>query len=292
MSYKADNAIIMAAGTSSRFAPLSYEKPKGLVEVRGEVLIERQIRQIREAGIQEIVVVVGYKKECFEYLKDKFGVILVENPDYNVRNNHASIKVVEPYLHNSYLCSSDNYFTESPFESEVDESYYASVYAHGETAEWCLDEDEAGYIRDVKIGGSNAWYMLGHTFWSEEFSRKFCEILNREYDLPETVDKLWEKIYMAHLDELHMKVRHYADDVIFEFDTLDELRLFDTSYQDDTRSAILKKIASELGCGERDLTKLTAKKDKDNSASGFTFCALGRSYEYRYATGTYEQIAE
>ena len=47
---KVDNAIIMAAGTASRFAPLSYEKPKALIEVHGEVLIERQIRQLREAG--------------------------------------------------------------------------------------------------------------------------------------------------------------------------------------------------------------------------------------------------
>lgn len=44
---KVDNAIIMAAGTSSRFAPLSFERPKALIEVRGEILIERQIRQLR-----------------------------------------------------------------------------------------------------------------------------------------------------------------------------------------------------------------------------------------------------
>ena len=37
---KVDNAIIMAAGTSSRFAPLSFERPKALIEVRGEILIE------------------------------------------------------------------------------------------------------------------------------------------------------------------------------------------------------------------------------------------------------------
>ena len=50
-AYKADNAIIMAAGMSSRFAPLSYEIPKGLLKVKGEILIERQIRQLQEAGI-------------------------------------------------------------------------------------------------------------------------------------------------------------------------------------------------------------------------------------------------
>ena len=39
--YKVDNAIIMAAGVSSRFAPLSFETPKALTEVKGEILIER-----------------------------------------------------------------------------------------------------------------------------------------------------------------------------------------------------------------------------------------------------------
>ena len=67
------NAIIMAAGTSSRFVPLSAELPKGLIEVKGEVLIERQIRQLQETGIEDIIVVVGYKAEMFAYLKDKYS---------------------------------------------------------------------------------------------------------------------------------------------------------------------------------------------------------------------------
>lgn len=39
--YKVTNAVILAAGLSSRFAPISYERPKGTLRVRGEVLIER-----------------------------------------------------------------------------------------------------------------------------------------------------------------------------------------------------------------------------------------------------------
>ncbi len=54
--YRVDNAIIMAAGTSSRFAPLSYETHKGLLTVRGEVLIERQIRQTTSALVYGIVL--------------------------------------------------------------------------------------------------------------------------------------------------------------------------------------------------------------------------------------------
>ncbi len=60
------NAIILAAGKSQRFAPFTYEKSqKGLFKVRGEILINRQIEQLIEAGVNNIYVVVGYMKEKF-----------------------------------------------------------------------------------------------------------------------------------------------------------------------------------------------------------------------------------
>ena len=96
--YRVGNAVILAAGLSSRFAPISYEKPKGLLRVRGEVLVERQIRQLQEAGIDDIAVVVGYKKEQFFYLEDRFGVSIVVNEEYAERNNHSSLMVVADRL--------------------------------------------------------------------------------------------------------------------------------------------------------------------------------------------------
>lgn len=277
-----DNAVLMAAGTASRFAPLSYEKPKALITVRGEVLIERQIRQLQEAGIRDIYVVTGYKGELFSYLEEKFGVHIVHNPDYLTRNNNGSIYAVKDILKNTYICSIDNYFTENPFESEVSDCYYSAVFANGPTKEWCMEYDEDGTITNVVIGGENAWYMLGHTFWDEAFSRKFVEILERDYNLPETANLLWEAIYMKHLDELKMKIRKYADDVIFEFDSLDELREFDVSYVTDTRSEILKSIARELNCQEKDISAVTAYKDSSNEAAGFTFLCGGNEYKYSY----------
>lgn len=285
---KVDNAIIMAAGTSSRFAPLSYEKPKALIEVRGEVLIERQIRQLREAGIEKVVVVTGYKAEQFEYLKDKYGVVLINNPYYLTRNNNSSIYAAREYIKNSYICSSDNYFITNPFESDVDESYYAAVYIEGETGEWCILEED-GLIKDVKVGGQDSWVMLGHVFWFESFSRSFLHILEDEYEWPETADKLWETIYIEHINELPMKIRKYPADFIFEFDTLDELREFDTSYITNTRSEILKKVAGELGVEEKEIRSVKAFKDKDNAAAGFTF-ETGKKYKYYYKTETMEEL--
>ena len=278
------NAIIMAAGTSSRFAPLSYEKHKALIEVKGEILIERQIKQIKEAGIKDVYIVTGYKAEQFEYLKDKYGVNLIHNPEYLTRNNNGSIWTVREILGNSYICSSDNYFAQNPFETEVDDSYYAAEYAEGHTEEWCMTEDKNGYINSVVIGGEKAWYMLGHTFWSQDFAQKFLAILEAEYNKEETKDKLWEKIFMAHLNTLKMKIRKYDPNVIYEFDTLDELRTFDTSYITNTRSEIIKEIVNQLNVNEKDIINIKRIESSTNEAGGFMFDCLDSHYTYNYET--------
>lgn len=282
MSYIVDNAIIMAAGTSSRFVPLSYEIPKALIEVRGEILIERQIRQIQEAGISPVYIVVGYKKEQFYYLREKFGVIIIENDEYLERNNNSSIYAVKDILKNSYICSADNYFSENPFEREVREAYYAAVFADGDTDEWCMSEDQQGYISSVSIGGHNSWYMLGHVFWDEAFSTRFTEILEEIYQKPETAGLLWESIFAKNLDTLKMKMRKYPAGMIFEFDTLDELRQFDSSYISNTRSQILKSIAEKFCCDESEIVQCSALKNSNNAADGFTFCIRGCCYTYTH----------
>ena len=286
---KVDNAIILAAGTSSRFAPLSYEKHKAMTVVRGEVLIERQIKQIIEAGIKEIFIVTGYMSEQFEYLVQKYGVKLIYNHEYLSRNNNGSIWAVRSVLGNSYICSADNFFVSNPFETDVESAFYAAEYSSGPTTEWCLTEDKDGYINSVTIGGSNSWYMLGHTFWSNSFSSMFISILENEYMKPETKEKLWEKIYMDHLDILKMKIKKYEPGVIYEFDTLDELRLFDTSYVTDTRSKLLKEIAKRIEVNEAEIVNITSIKSKTNAAVGFQFNCRCNHYRYLYETAELEK---
>ena len=194
--------------------------------------------------------------------------------------------MVENILSNTYICSADNYFSQNPFEREVDSAYYASVYSNGPTNEWCMETDSDGWIRKVTIGGENAWYMLGHTFWDERFSSGFRAILDEVYDEPTTADKLWEDIYIEHLDQLRMKIRKYPADYIFEFDTLDELRTFDESYINNTHSRILRALASKLGVTEADIVHINCLKDaKSTEAIGFTFDVSGHHYSYLYDGG-------
>lgn len=251
--FKVDNAVIMAAGLSSRFAPISYEKPKGLLCVRGEVLIERQIEQLQEAGINNITIVVGYKKEYFFYLESKYGVSIVINDEYASRNNHASLMKVRERLGNTYICSSDDYFTLNPFEPYVYAAYYSAQFAQGDTKEWCMATGAQDVIKSVTIGGSNAWYMLGHVYFDRTFSKRFVEILEAEYDRAETKDKLWEELYIDHIKELSMSMRKYPAGVINEFDSLDELRAFDPHFIENVDTDIFDNIARVLGCTKAEI---------------------------------------
>ena len=247
------NAIIMAAGTSSRFVPLSVECPKGLLEVKGEILIERQIRQLQEARIGDITIVTGYKAAMFDYLRAKYGVETVYNEDYDRYNNTSSIIRVIDRLSNTLICCSDHYFKNNVFLESATESYYAARYAKGATGEYCFTCDDKDYITGVSIGGNDAWYMAGHVYLNDQFSVRFRDIMTKEYAKESVRNGYWEDVYINHLKDLPMQIRRYSDGDIFEFDTLDELRLFDESYVDDTRSKIVKQICRYLSCKDSEL---------------------------------------
>lgn len=288
------NAIIMAAGTASRFAPLSYEKPKGLLKVKGEILIERQIRQLQEAGISDIVIVVGYMAEKFMYLSNKLGVKIVINEDYNRYNNTSSIIRVIEELGDTYICSSDNYFPQNVFIGNPENnSYYSALYSEEETGEYCLTTDSLDNIIDVKVGGSNSWYMVGHVFFNKEFSEKFREIMKKEYDRGETRLGYWEDVYVRYINELPpMKIHRYQPHEIEEFDSLEELRQFDEEYINNTGCKMFQNICSVLRCEEKDIDEVDVlKKGMTNCSFAFSCKKDGKKYVYRHpGAGTEELI--
>ncbi len=259
--YKVENAVIMAAGLSSRFAPLSYEKPKGVLQVRGEVLIERQIRQLQAAGIDDITVVVGYMKEAFFYLEDLLGVKIAVNPDYAVRNNNSTLMLVKQRLGNTYICSSDDYFTENVFESYVYQAYYSATYFEGPTEEYCLTLGSGNRITDVCVGGADAYGMLGHAYFDRAFSKRFVSILEEVYDRPETAPKLWEDIYAERVKELDMVMRPYDAGIIYEFDSLNDLQEFDHDFIMNVDSHILDNICATLHCARGDIRDIVPIKE-------------------------------
>jgi len=279
--YKVTNAIIMAAGMSTRFAPVSFERPKGLLVVKDEVLIERQIRQLQEVGINNITVVVGYRQEQFYYLQDAFGVNIVVNPEYRDRNNNSSIKACEALLDNTYICSSDDYFTVNVFEPYVYQGYYAAVWHEGPTDEWGLTATPTGRIIEAKLGMSDTWVMMGQAYWDRDFSLRFKALLNSVYNQQDTAAKLWEAIYAEHTSELQLQLRTYPPGVIWEFDTIEDLRAFDPAYVSNIDSMILDNICSVLDCDVAELSDFTLIVGGLTNLS-MRFNCGGKAYVYRH----------
>lgn len=231
--YKVDNAIIMAAGYSARCMPLSNVLPKGLFRVKGEILIEREIRQLQEAGVKEIIIVTGFMQEKFQYLRDKYGAILIHNDDYDKYNNIASLYKAQNYMKNSYILCSDNYYADNVFHKYVYSPYYSCVYSEEYCDEYCvLEEDKDGYITSIKRGGAKAWYTIGDCFFDRKFSDTFVKYMNEEWNDMNTRNMLMDDFHIQHIDELKLKKVEREKNKVLEFDTLEEFKQFDNSFEE------------------------------------------------------------
>lgn len=230
--HRVDNAIIMAAGYSARCMPLSNVMPKGLFKVKGEVLIEREIEQLKQAGISEIILVTGFMHEKFEYLKEKYKIRIINNPDYDKYNNMASLYAAKDYIRNSYILCSDNYYEENVFHQYVYKPYYSCVYSESYCDEFCVTKvDEEGYIEDIRRGGARAWYTIGDVFFDADFSEKFCKYMLDEWDDLQTRNMLMDDFHIKHIRDLKLKIVRRPGNSILEFDTLEEIKAFDSSFQ-------------------------------------------------------------
>ncbi len=100
-------AIILSAGQGSRLLPLTAERPKCTLPIEGKTIIEWQIDALNENGIDDIVVVTGYKADKVHRLLDrrygKDSVKVVFNPFYEVADNLASCWMVRKQMEGEFL---------------------------------------------------------------------------------------------------------------------------------------------------------------------------------------------
>lgn len=294
--YRMDSAVILAAGFGSRFVPLTFETPKGLLEVFGERMIERQIRQLHEAGIMDITIVVGYLKEKFDYLIDMYGVKLLYNPEYHNKNTLATVYHARDCFKgkNTYLLSSDNWLRNNMYHTYECGSWYSAAYMEGETSEWCLDFNKKGLLTGVQIGGRDSWVMYGPVYLSREFSDAFFPVLEKYYETPGTEQMYWEYPLMdlingtalervpalkelGPLPEIQMYINRQPEDQIYEFENLEELRAFDEKYLHRSDSQAMELVAGVLHVPESEITGLRCLKAGMTNKS-FLFQAKGKSY--------------
>jgi len=278
--YRVDNAVILAAGFGSRFVPFTYDTPKGLLKVNGQTMIERQIEQLREAGITDITIVVGYLKEKFDYLIDKYGVKLVFNPEYAVKNNFVSVYCTLDLLKNTYLLVSDHRMEKSVFHTWEPNSRLCCSFFEGPTKEWGVTLGARGRITRIDTAGEDTWVLNGPAYFTAEVSRKFSELIRETYDKPGTDDYYWEDILAENLKDLEVYINKQDRDNVREFESLEELRGFDESYTRETDNAVMQKIAETFGVPQAEITDIKPLKEGMTNQS-FVFHIGADAYVFR-----------
>lgn len=114
-------AIILAAGKGSRLYPITIDKPKGLLRIGDETILDRLIRQFREANINDIIVVVGYQKEkLIEHFEG--SVRFLEYSDYIKTNNLHTLWSVRDELDEDIIISFSDLILHSDVVNELIEA--------------------------------------------------------------------------------------------------------------------------------------------------------------------------
>lgn len=269
------NAIILAAGFGMRMVPINTETPKGLLEIKGERLIERTIRQLHEVGITEIYVVVGFMKEQYEYLIDEYGVDLIVAPDYATKNNLHSLKTAADHLSNSYIIPCDIWCEKNPYSRNELYSWYMVSDLVDDDSTVRVNRKQELVVQKEQAGG-NAMIGICYLLETEaEIVRERLEELGRDsrYD-----GAFWEEtLYRKDRMIVTARVVHAADAV--EINTYEQLREIDSDSSQLQTDAI-QVICEALGAQQNEVTNITVLK-KGMTNRSFLFSCKDKKYIMR-----------
>ncbi len=230
--YKVKRAIIMAAGKGNRLAPITNELPKPLVEVNGIRMIDSVINALHSNGIFEIYIVVGYKKEQFVVLKEKYTeIVLIENPFFEAWNNISSLYVAREYIDDCFILDGDQIiYNPAILDINFDKSGYNVVWSEKETSEWLLTVKDGIVTSCSRTGGKEGWQLYSVSRWSHNDGKKLKKPLENEFNNGNK-DIYWDDIALfCYPEEYDLGIYKMAREDIIEVDTFDELVALDPSY--------------------------------------------------------------
>lgn len=268
-------AIILAAGFGMRMVPINTEVSKGLLEVNGETLIERLIKQLQEVGIKEIYIIVGFMKEQYEYLIDKYKVELVVNKEYASKNNLHSLKLVADKLENAYVIPCDIWCDLNPF-------------CRHELYSWYMVSDLVDSESDVRVNrkmelvsttgnvGGNS--MVGICYLVKKDANVVKERIetlcqNQKYD-----NSFWEKaLYNKNRIIVDARVVHATD--VVEINTYEQLRELDNT-SNQLKTDAIEVICKKFDVKAEEISQITVLK-KGMTNRSFLFSCKNKKYIMR-----------
>lgn len=231
--YRVKRAIIMAAGIGKRMQPITLEVPKPLVEVNGVRMIDTVIDGLHENGIYEIYIVIGYLKEKFECLLEKYsGITLIENPYYDSCNNISSLYMAREYLSDVIILDGDQMiYNTKVLLPEFEYSGYNAVWSDFPTNEWLMTVENNLVTSCSRNGGEKGWQLFSISRWNHEDGQKLKRHLEIEFREKGNKQIYWDDIAMfCYPEEYKLGIKKMQFGDIVEIDSLNELAELDKKY--------------------------------------------------------------
>ncbi|MCI5621087.1 MAG: phosphocholine cytidylyltransferase/choline kinase family protein [Lachnospiraceae bacterium] len=268
-------AVILAAGAGMRMVPINRAQSKGMLQVHGETLVERLIKQLHAVDVTEIYIVVGFMKEQYEYLMDKYQVELIVNREYDVKNNLWSLAKASKHLEEAYVIPCDIYCQENPFHK-------CELYS------WYLVQEEKTRKSDVSLNrkgelvridaATEGNQMIGIAYLDIADGTRIADKLDQMKQNPEYEDCFWEEaLYEKNRMIISGKVDRTKS--IYELNTYEQLRALDTN-SIHLESDVLYIIADTFGVSTEEISKITVLKTGMTNRS-FLFTCKGKRYIMR-----------
>ena len=261
-SHHPKRATILAAGYGLRMVPINTEEPKGLLEVHGEPLIERIIKQLHGVGITDIKIVVGFMKEHYEYLIDQYDVDLIVNPYYSTRNNIYSLYLAKDRLANGYIIPCDIWFKDNPFSTLEDPSWYLFSDRLTDHLHWHVSKNSK--VRYTKESGNR---MIGIAYLNQDDA----EILTSRLDemiKAKKYDSFWEDA-LVDKKQFLLNGRIIPNSEHAEINSYEELMELD-SHSNHLKTEAIKIIENTLRVDKTEIHNIhTLKKGMTNRSFSF-----------------------
>lgn len=268
-------AVILAAGSGMRMLPINREQSKGMLQVKGETLVERLIRQLHEADIYEIYVIVGFMKEQYEYLIDKYQVELLVNPEYDGKNNLHSLVKAADHLQQAYIVPCDIWCERNPFHKSELYSWYLVQTERTTRSDVTMNRKGELVRVDAASEGNR---MVGIAYLNREDGAETAEVLRSMAEDPKYDSCFWEEsLYKKNKMRILSRVDYPKS--IYEINTYEQLRQLDSN-SIHLESDVIRLIADTFGVKTEEVSEITVLKTGMTNRS-FRFTCKGKKYIMR-----------
>lgn len=217
------NAVILAAGHSSRMYTSGQHIHKPLLQIQGMPNIERTILMLNDFGVDDIIVIAGKYADQYKYLHSKYNCTIIADINCSISTLYG-IYCIKDKIGDTFIIEGDVVLAENIFKYESYSYYYVMKYKNPEKDSWRPITNALGKIVSFDIGQFSEPCIFGISFWSKEDAKQLQSYLNQICTLRNLNDssRFWDDYFVDYLDVLSIYTFEISSDSAAEMNDVNE----------------------------------------------------------------------